>query len=279
MRFITEYEIHPVRGAGFPLAPLGADARLHSCPDPAYLDSALSRVVLHAVGGSFALGEVQADLLFEDCKGIALELQGVIQKIIDWTVELNFGEAEKPPLFQFDIERKASFEQIMQAVDRKIPVSRSELYSSYGLPEPKDNSDAFVMENPQMLLSDGARSSGLKKLFIRLSDSGALEKEKGNAKELDSLCGAAKKGILPFVEKVVNAYLNAVKTPDDLKFDALPSLPPDRVLLRVSKRSSQAHFCSGFSTQSRSRAEAATQSTPLTRRTFRRFCSLRRSVF
>ena len=138
---------------------------LHSCPAPAYLDSALSRVILHAVGGSLALGEVQADLLFEDCKGIALELQGVIQKIIDWTVELNFGEAEKSPLFQFDIERKASFEQIMQAVDRKIPVSRSELYSSYGLPEPKDEDDAFVMEGSQMLLTDGARSSGLKKTF------------------------------------------------------------------------------------------------------------------
>ena len=116
-------------------------------------------------GGSLALGEVQADLLFEDCKGIALELQGVIQKIIDWTVELNFGEAEKPPLFQFDIERKASFEQIMQAVDRKIPVSRSELYSSYGLPEPKDDDDAFVMENSQMLLSDSQRNSGVKKKF------------------------------------------------------------------------------------------------------------------
>ena len=51
----------------------------------------------------------------------------------------------------------------MQAVDRKIPVSRSELYSSYGLPDPKDDSDAFIMENSQMLLSDGARSSGLKK--------------------------------------------------------------------------------------------------------------------
>ena len=116
-------------------------------------------------GGSLALGEVQADLLFEDCKGIALELQGVIQKIIDWTVELNFGGAEKPPLFQFDIERKASFEQIMQAVDRKIPVSRSELYSSYGLPEPKDDDGAFIKEDTSMLLSDSQRNSGVKKNF------------------------------------------------------------------------------------------------------------------
>ena len=91
--------------------------------------------------------------------------QGVIQKIIDWTVALNFGEAENPPLFQFDIERKASFEQIMQAVDRKIPVSRSELYSSYGLPEPKDDDDAFIKEDSAMLLSDGVRNSGVKKNF------------------------------------------------------------------------------------------------------------------
>ena len=37
---------------------------------------------------------------------------------------------------------------------------------------------------------------------------------------------------MPFVEKVVNAYLNAVKTPDDLQFDALPSLP-DRDFIKT----------------------------------------------
>ena len=39
-------------------------------------------------GGSLALGEVQADLLFEDCKSVALELQSVLQKIIDWIRKL-----------------------------------------------------------------------------------------------------------------------------------------------------------------------------------------------
>lgn len=38
---------------------------------------------------------------------------------------------------------------------------------------------------------------------------------------------------MPFVEKVVNAYLNAVKTPDDLQSDALPSLPPDRDFIKT----------------------------------------------
>ncbi|MGP1587299.1 MAG: phage portal protein family protein [Treponemataceae bacterium] len=105
-------------------------------------------------GGSLALGEVQADLIFEDCKGIALELQGVIQKIIDWTVELNFGKSTFAPQFTFDVERKASFEQLISAIDRKIPVSRSALYSFYGIPKPKDDSDSFVKEDSQMLLSD-----------------------------------------------------------------------------------------------------------------------------
>ncbi len=40
-------------------------------------------------GGSLALGEVQADLFYEDAKGIALEGQALIQKIINWVVELN----------------------------------------------------------------------------------------------------------------------------------------------------------------------------------------------
>ena len=105
-------------------------------------------------GGSLALGEVQADLLYEDCKAIALELQKVLQKIIDWTVELNFGPGVPAPQIQFDVDRKASFDQVMQAIDRKIPVSKSALYSQYALPEPIDEDDAFIREDSGMMLSD-----------------------------------------------------------------------------------------------------------------------------
>lgn len=105
-------------------------------------------------GGSLALGEVQADMMFEDCKSIALELQKVLQKIIDWTVELNFGPGTAAPQLQFDVDKKASFEQVMQAIDRKIPVSKSALYSQYALPEPQDEDDAFVREDSAMMLSD-----------------------------------------------------------------------------------------------------------------------------
>lgn len=107
-------------------------------------------------GGSLALGEVQADLLYEESKAIALELQGVLQKIIDWTVELNFGKGTPAPQIVFDVERRASFEQVMQAVDRKIPLSRSALYSYYALPEPADENDAFINDSAGMMqLSDG----------------------------------------------------------------------------------------------------------------------------
>lgn len=107
-------------------------------------------------GGSLALGEVQAELLYEDCKSIALELQSVLQQIIDWTVELNFGPGVKAPQIQYAVDRRASFEQLMSAIDRKIPVSKSSLYSYYGLPEPGNEDDAFVKEDGNsMLLSDG----------------------------------------------------------------------------------------------------------------------------
>ena len=117
-------------------------------------------------GGSLALGEVQADLLYEDCKGIALELQNVLQHVIDWTVELNFGPGVAAPQIVFDVERRASFEQVIQAIDRNIPVSKSALYSQYGLPEPKDEADSFVMPSGnQMMLSDTGKSVPVKKNF------------------------------------------------------------------------------------------------------------------
>lgn len=105
-------------------------------------------------GGSLALGEVQQELIYEDCKSIALELQKVLQKIIDWTVELNFGANVAAPQIQFDVEKKASFEEIIQAIDRKIPLSKSALYSQYALPKPIDADDTFILEEPEVNLSD-----------------------------------------------------------------------------------------------------------------------------
>lgn len=117
-------------------------------------------------GGSLALGEVQADLLFEDCKSVALELQSVLQKIIDWTVELNFGSDVAAPQIMFDVDRRASFDDVMKAIDRKFPVSKSALYSYYGVPEPKDEDDSFVMPSgSEVMLSDSGKPKEVKKNF------------------------------------------------------------------------------------------------------------------
>lgn len=102
--------------------------------------------------GTQALGTVQADLMYEDAKGIALELQSVLQKAVNWSVELYFGSGVAAPSIEFDVERKASFDEVMKAVDRKIPVSKSDLYSYYKLPEPKDAEDIFIKADA---ISDG----------------------------------------------------------------------------------------------------------------------------
>jgi phage gp29-like protein len=99
-------------------------------------------------GGSLALGEVQADLFYEDAKGIALEGQALVQKIINWAVELNGYTGVTPPAAEVDAERRATFDQVISAVDHNIAVSRDALYDRYGLPRPRDDDDAFTKPEP-----------------------------------------------------------------------------------------------------------------------------------
>jgi phage gp29-like protein len=94
--------------------------------------------------GNRSLGGVSVELLYDEAKGIALELQGVLQKAVNWAVELYFGAGELAPAIEFDIERKASFQEVMEAIDREVPVSSEDLYSYYKLPKPKNAADVFV---------------------------------------------------------------------------------------------------------------------------------------
>jgi phage gp29-like protein len=121
-------------------------------------------------GGSLALGEVQADLFYEDAKGIALEGLGLIQKIINWSVALNGFTGAVPPVAEIDTERKASFSEVMSAIDHGVPVSRASLYSRYGLPEPRDDEDTFKKDSPsELTLSDsGKKKARNKKPLIRI---------------------------------------------------------------------------------------------------------------
>ncbi len=113
-------------------------------------------------GGSLALGEVQADLFYEDAKGIAIEGLPLIQKIINWSLELNGFINVVPPLAEIDTERRATFAQVMTAIEHGVPVSKEALYNRYGLPEPKNEDDTFIKSASEntLNLSD---NSGKKK--------------------------------------------------------------------------------------------------------------------
>jgi phage gp29-like protein len=111
-------------------------------------------------GGSLALGEVQADLFYEDAKGIAIEGQALVQKIINWAVELNGYTGSIPPAAEADTERRATFDQVMSAVEHDVAVSRDALYNRYGLPRPRDKEDTFVKQAPAgFALSDSGVDS------------------------------------------------------------------------------------------------------------------------
>ena len=71
-----------------------------------------------------------------------------LQALVDMCIHVNFGEDAPCPEVTLETEDKASFSDVMTAIDRGIPVSRSALYSQYGLPKPDENieDDAFVSE-------------------------------------------------------------------------------------------------------------------------------------
>jgi hypothetical protein len=66
------------------------------------------------------------------------------ESLISWIVQLNHGlNTQIPEVMLVDI-KKATFEDIMSAVDRNIPVSSEALYEDYGLPRPKNDKDIYV---------------------------------------------------------------------------------------------------------------------------------------
>ena len=99
--------------------------------------------------GSRAQAEVHDANLVRVAHGDAKALQGTLQTLIDWMVALNFGENVPSPKGYFDIKNYATFQEVMQAVQNKVPLSKEALYTRYGLPRPEDDNDLFIVENPQ----------------------------------------------------------------------------------------------------------------------------------
>ena len=99
--------------------------------------------------GSRAQAEVHDANLVRVAHGDAKALQGTLQTLIDWMVALNFGENVPSPKGYFDIKNYATFQEVMQAVQNKVPLSKEALYTRYGLPRPEDDNDLFIVENQQ----------------------------------------------------------------------------------------------------------------------------------
>ena len=83
-------------------------------------------------------------MLFRSARNVCRELAPVLQQMVDWVVELNYGPGQASPRVSFDLDDHATWEEVCAAIDRKVPVSRAALYDRYGLPEPAGDDDAFI---------------------------------------------------------------------------------------------------------------------------------------
>lgn len=122
--------------------------------------------------GTRAQATVHQDTLYNLCRGDAVSLAHTMQDLIDWMVELNFGADVPAPRGGFDLSNRATFEEVMNAIERGVPVSRRLLYDRYGLPEPSDEEDAFIGQSSggagagSISLSDSLDGDGKKKLRL-----------------------------------------------------------------------------------------------------------------
>lgn len=95
--------------------------------------------------GSFALSNTHADTLEAKGDSIAGEIAATLEgSVVKWITELNFGADAEVPAVVLDKEIKASFADVMTAIDKGVKVSQSALYNDYGLPKPQDENDVFV---------------------------------------------------------------------------------------------------------------------------------------
>jgi len=103
-----------------------------------------SLAVQEAQNGTRAQAEVHEDTFQIASKNVCREIADVLQRIIDWTVELNYGLDVPAPSIAFEMEEHAAWEVVRDAIDRGVPISKTTLYDRYGLPEPKDEQDVFL---------------------------------------------------------------------------------------------------------------------------------------
>jgi phage gp29-like protein len=94
--------------------------------------------------GSRAQASVHKDVLTLLAKGVCRDMTEVLQRLVSYVVELNYGPDEAEPQIRFDLEEHTTWDELMQAIDRGIPISKQSLYTRYGVPEPTGDDDAFI---------------------------------------------------------------------------------------------------------------------------------------
>jgi phage gp29-like protein len=117
-----------------------------------------SLAVQEAQNGTRAQAEVHEDTFLATIKGIARDITPVLQRFIDWIVELNVGPGVPAPRVAFDLDDYASWKSVVEAIDRGVPVSLSALYDRYALPKPKDEKDQYIMPSKGELPVGGVPS-------------------------------------------------------------------------------------------------------------------------
>jgi phage gp29-like protein len=103
-----------------------------------------SLAVQEAQNGTRAQADVHEDTFLATMKGLARDMAPVLQRAVDWIVELNIGPGEISPRVAFDLADYASWEAVIAAIDHGVPVSLSALYDRYALPKPADKEDVFL---------------------------------------------------------------------------------------------------------------------------------------
>lgn len=136
-----------------------------------------SLAVQEAENGTRAQAQVHADTFLSATKQTCRDIAPVLQQVVDWIVELNFGPGEVAPQVQFDLSDYASWTVVKDAIDLGVPVSLSTLYDRYGLPKPDKDDDAFVQapaaQTPLASFADDVKK---KRPRLRIVDQGSSRK-------------------------------------------------------------------------------------------------------
>lgn len=94
--------------------------------------------------GSQALGTVHQEISDQVAKEDTTMLAHVANVLLRWWTDLNFGIDVPAPRFVWDLDGETSWDAVLAAMDRGVPVSRKAIYYKIRGYEPEDEDDAFV---------------------------------------------------------------------------------------------------------------------------------------